>query len=56
MIDLQELAGSFGGILLIFIMMGVGAYLIGEQTGINPKLLGIIGLTVACLIVYEAHS
>jgi len=56
MLDFESLGSSFGGILLIFVIMGLGAYIIGDYTNINPKLMGIIGLVAACFIVYETQT
>lgn len=56
MVDIAGWGSTGATALLLLVFIGTGAYVLGEQVGLNPKFLGIIGCAVALYIIYQAHQ
>jgi len=55
MVDISVMASSATGALILLIFVGIGAMLIGDNTGINSRLLGIVGAGIALYIIYKTQ-
>lgn len=42
-------------ILVMLILIGVGASIIADNTGLNPKLFGFIGVCAGLFIAYKLY-